>query len=361
MGVLIVCLLCLGRLDRARLAAAEFGWLQHPELTGVRCAVAILDGRHPAPPVNSEESLRRCSIHRLPVRNQEEWLQHLCVMLQACGQELFAATLMRAQGDHATQPRLGRSAGFRGALRVRARFFFKERTRLLQRRLWAQSARRAARQWLARGLHRIEANHGYFLPYLLSEMRRDEFFGALEEIGRSDSIRTVALLGMPRTKAAADALLAGIASAGVTPFVVCIDDASRQARRFERAYGGRISCRWVYASSPVEFSKAVEATLEQLQDEWQIVTWDVLLIDSSSFSRNGRAPSELHDLPPARVIVLMGINNHYGHENHTRLLNDPDYRLVAHNPELHDGCAIFKNGTISETRPLYNADYAESC
>ena len=57
----IVCLLCLGRLDRARLAAAEFEWLQHPELTGVRSAVAILDGRYPAPPVNSEESPRRCS------------------------------------------------------------------------------------------------------------------------------------------------------------------------------------------------------------------------------------------------------------------------------------------------------------
>ena len=65
-------------------------------------------------------------------------------------------------------------------------------------------------------------------------------------------------------------------------------------------------------------------------------------------------------LPPARVIVLMGINNHYAHENHTRLLNDPDYRLIAHNPELHDGCAIFKNATISETHPCYGADYAES-
>jgi hypothetical protein len=344
----IVCLLCHGRLDRARRAASEFEWLQHPELTRVRSAVAILDGRYQAPSVNPEEFPRRSSIHQLPIRNQREWFRHLCVMLRACRQEPFAATLMRAQGAHVPQGGRGRSARFRGALRVWDRFAFKERTRLLLRRPRAQSPGRAARELVGRGLHRIEASHGYFLPYRLSEMRRDEFFGALEEIGRGDRIRTVALLGTPGSKAAADALLAGIAAAGITPYVVCIADPSRSARRFERAHAGRISCHWVDAPSPVRFSKAVRPTLEQLQEERQVVIWDVILIEGSSLGRNGRAPSELRDLPPARVIVLTGINDPCSHEHHTRLLNDPDYRLVAHNPELHDGCAIFKKAASCE-------------
>ncbi len=277
----IVYLVCLGRLDRARQAAEEFGWLQHPELLRVRSAVAILSGRNSAPFTPSGD-VRRRSIHRLPPRNEGEWVQHICAMLRACGQEPLAATLTRAHDGNTTPP-LGRRTPFRDALRAWHRFPFRERDRLLRRRPRAHAARRAARQLLARSLHRLEANHGYFLPYRLSAMRRDEFFAALEEIGRESGISSAALLGTPRIQAATDALLAGISSAGVRPYIVCIDHETRDARRFERAYAGRISCHWVCASSPADFSKAVQATLEQLQEERQVVTWDVALIDSAAF------------------------------------------------------------------------------
>ncbi len=56
----------------------------------------------------------------------------------------------------------------------------------------------------------------------------------------------------------------------------------------------------------------------------------------------------------------MGINNRYAHDYHAGLLNDPDYVLIAHNPELHDGCAIFKKVTTSETHASSAAEYAES-
>src|SRR5260370_17245640 len=91
-----VSLLSLGKVDEAVKRARQFAWLRHPELDRARWVTNVLKNRRTVAPLQRDDAQRyRFSIHRLPGRSFGEWIQHLCVMLRACGQFDFAETLTR--------------------------------------------------------------------------------------------------------------------------------------------------------------------------------------------------------------------------------------------------------------------------
>ena len=97
------------------------------------------------------------------------------------------------------------------------------------------------------------------------------------------------------------------------------------------------------SASPSEFSWNVEHTVKAIKQDHHIDTWDAVLIDGSVATNQSVIGAELQrDLRRARLVVFDGTNNFGTYENHDRLLKDPEYELVAHNPGLRNGYAIFK-------------------
>lgn len=93
----IFCVLCQGKLDDAIKYAQQFPSLHHPELDRTRWVITILtnvDSRETT--LNVDTAKRRFSIHQLPERNLNDWIDNLCMMLKACGQYHFVDTLTHA-------------------------------------------------------------------------------------------------------------------------------------------------------------------------------------------------------------------------------------------------------------------------
>ena len=92
----IISLLCLGKFDEAVKHAHEFSSLRHPELDRTRWVIDFLKaGGNIAPLLHNEQSKYRYSIHQLPSRNFNEWIENLCVMLNSCQQVPLAELLTK--------------------------------------------------------------------------------------------------------------------------------------------------------------------------------------------------------------------------------------------------------------------------
>ena len=88
---------CLGKLKEATMHASQFPQLRFPELDYTRAAVAVLDQRNGPQQFSAPlASHSRVSLHRLPRRTFEDWVEHMCALLNASGQLDFS-NLLSAQ------------------------------------------------------------------------------------------------------------------------------------------------------------------------------------------------------------------------------------------------------------------------
>jgi hypothetical protein len=92
----------------------------------------------------------------------------------------------------------------------------------------------------------------------------------------------------------------------------------------------------------------LEKTVEAIKREFGIETFDVVLIDSSQFSRQRSAENDVtQHLEGARFILLADVNGRYNFETHHRLLDDPNYVLFAANPALRNGYALYRLAVVT--------------
>jgi tetratricopeptide (TPR) repeat protein len=92
---LIIALLCKGELEQAIKCAEKFPSLFHPELERVRWVIHVLkkDGEgHVTIPITKSVK-RRYSVHQLPERTFDDWIEHVCSILKACKQFQFAQSI----------------------------------------------------------------------------------------------------------------------------------------------------------------------------------------------------------------------------------------------------------------------------
>jgi tetratricopeptide (TPR) repeat protein len=91
---LIITLLCKGRLDEAIQCTNQFPELSHLELDRVRWVISLLKSRENKDPI-PDGNLRKCrySVHQLPNRNFNEWIDYLCIILKASKQFYFSKIL----------------------------------------------------------------------------------------------------------------------------------------------------------------------------------------------------------------------------------------------------------------------------
>jgi hypothetical protein len=194
-------------------------------------------------------------------------------------------------------------------------------------------------------LHRLESKFGYFLPYSLSEMRNDEFFHAIQRLTGEEDIKAALVIGAAIGEGSTEAFVTGIQENPNKPFVFCISASKRRFVQLQRAFGKErsVKCYGISALSREQFAKKLEQTVQKIKEENQIEIFDAVLIDSSELQCEMPVNAKLNEkLYGARFVFLDDINAFCNYENHGRLLTDPEYVLVAQNPGLRNGYAIFK-------------------
>jgi hypothetical protein len=374
----IISLLCLGKVDDAVKCSSQFARLHHVELDRTRWAAnALKDRGSVAPLLVNDQPKYRYSIHNLPGRSFTEWVQHLCVMLRACGQYELAETLTKyisnevfffqaKQGSlSANKETLAKGEGNLRKSWLRKRSFgFGRRDAIgyFKRQLFYRSLATTLKRPLRYVLHRLEAEYGYFLPYRLSESKNDEFFQAIRDLTRDKNIKAVLIIGAALGEGSTEALLAGVLENRNKPSVFCISGPRHRFISLQRTFPSYPGVKWygLSSSSPESLREELEQTVKKIKEENDINFFDVLLIDGSRSKHqlvvNGALNKELCE---ARFVLLHDINNVYNHENYDRLLKSRDYLLVDENPGLRSGYAIFEKKSSAD-REVGRAFYSSS-
>jgi hypothetical protein len=353
---LIVSLLCLGKIKEANDRALQFSDLHHPDLDYARWAVATLQTRRRRTPqfINARDRYR-CSIHQMPYRSFTEWVSQLCIILEACKRPYLSAALKEAcilqeasshrdddgaqrEARQQTRHNLGGSTKKPNCVTKKDALFLPRRRKIywLLSGIWRR---------LAYCVHRLEAKYGYFLPYCISERQNDEFYWEVRELARANLIETALIIGGARGQGTTESFLAGImenenASTvfwlnGLTNGFVNLDKASAN-NSIVRSYA-------IPTRSADAFNGELEATIRGIKEEHGLDRFDVVLIDGSKLRRQLTASVILQrELRSAKHVLLDNLDATYNHENYHQLAKDPSFMLVACNPGLRNGYAIFK-------------------
>jgi hypothetical protein len=359
---LIVSLLCMGKLNEASQRASQFPALRHVELDHARWAVeALKTGGDAIPLPQGGNGIYRRSIHQMPRRSLKDWIERLCVVLKACKQPQFSAVLMQArslpQNGHGNSgPQRRAAAQPKGSVRRRpfppthknATLFI---TGLqLRHRLHSQFRRRVGRL-----LHYAEGKCGHFLPYHLSEMRNDEFFREVQKLARETRLRTALLVGAAKGKGITEAFLAGILENENEPAVFCLNGSTKEFASLESSFAGNrlVNCYGIRAGSTDEFLQEFEITAARIKKDHGLNGFDMVLIDGSWFAQQPGPSVELQrELSGATHILLDNIDTPFNHVSYQRLIRDPAFVLVACDPGLRNGYAIFERTRAYERGSL---------
>jgi hypothetical protein len=357
----LVSLLCQGKVKTADKRASEFHWLCHIELDRVRYVIVML--ARPDDMGNGLELTKeRSSIHQLPVRRFDEWLEQLCIMLRACGQSKLANRIIALSLEKVDSsglkplPTTSEPSGYNGPLNGRlwpVRVGLKKTgAAMFQRHLLIGSIRSKIRQFLRKTLHKVEERYQYFLPYHLSAARNDDLFQIIEELSREEDITTVLIVGARRGVGSTEALMAGLRQNANKPSVYCLTEASRTTTRWlPPSPINSIGCIW-YTIASVLSSTALKLTIDRIKLENNLNSFDLVLVDGSELGSDVNVIRELRgEFLTARFVVLDDINLLPNGESHNILLRDPRFVTVDQNPHLRDGFSIFKkrNAELSRT------------
>lgn len=348
----IISLLCLGRIDDAVRCSSQFAWLRHPELDRARCvSVFLKNGKAAALTLKDDQSQRRYSMHELPTRTLKQWIEQVCLMLKACEQCDMAERLTRGGlpgvGIFRERQSDARAKGKSSVAQVEGqdkRRLSAGPLLLLNSKLLYRKLRLRLKGWVADILHHLEAKHGYFLPYQLSESRNDEFFKAVRSVACEEEIKTAVVIGAASGERCTEAVLTGLLENKNNPSIFCISGPRRRSLNAYRASGIHPSVKWYQLSPlyPNNPSDELEETVRRIREDNQINFFDLVLIDGSELKQqssiNGALTKALH---AAGIVILDHLNGVCNYKIHDALLRDPNYLLGAHNPGLRDGYSIF--------------------
>jgi hypothetical protein len=358
----IISLVCLGTVDDGNMRASQFPSQRHSELDRIRWVLNLLKNKGKTPRYLHDDNLKyRSSIHQLPSRCLDEWVEQLCLMLKACRQGILAEALKRYasasallfQGGETNLGTdngvLGRQGGGRRKKALKNSPFVLDRKDTLGVLDMGVTYYKQVRRCLSHFLHRLETKFGYFLPYDLSIARGDEFFRSIEDLARDENIKTAVVIGAANGKATTEAFLRGIMQNVNKPSVFCMNGATGGFLKLWKKYARNpaITCYRISASRE-QYADDLESTVRRIKREKQISYFDAVLIDSSEASDEVTVNRHLNDcMHRARFVLLDDINSFFNFQKHRQLLTDHNYVLVAENPDLRKGYAIFKRN-ISE-------------
>ena len=340
----MVALLCRGRLGEATLRGEQFSRVRHEELDRVRTALRLLSGRTQGATSALGDNGHRSSVHQMPERTVETWLEGVVKMLSAARQNELATKLANSAlklkalhgVDTADQGVVGAASGFTGGVLGRNRRHVESAMTSLRAvdSLGILGLRASVRMWLRqnvkpsalRALWRLESLVGCFLPYKWSLMGVAEHSLTVQQLLRSENLVSGLLVGAAARAWLTEAFLAGMAQNATLPRAVCMNHATRRFDRLQRRLSGaaRVQCRRIADGD------------HPLWDESE--HFDVIAIDSSEL----RGTLKRQTMPNSHLIILDDVEGRFGHKMCRAVLADENYRLICHEPSQDGAYAIFR-------------------
>jgi hypothetical protein len=346
----VMCYLCLGKHREALNRAAMFTSLRHPVLERARWVAHALAGNSYPFPASIGEMHRRATLHPSFEQESDEWFTDVAAMLIACGQKTAADTLDRAVHQSRTN---ARTTAVGTIERHQVRRKLTDETYIRLRSLLHHSARRGGRSIdglrdvrrpVADVLHRAEVRFGYFLPYRLSKMREDEFYAAVRRLIREgENFRNVLLIGIAGGSGCTEAFVAGIRENkhGPNAFALALHGLKASWAQALLARATRRLPRSCHVRDATD-NASLQRTLETIKLENGVDCFDFVMIDGSALHAMAECEGLDTCLSGARLVLLDDINHRCTFRLHRRLLCDPDYTVLASNPSLRNGYAIYR-------------------
>jgi hypothetical protein len=279
-------------------------------------------------------------------------------MLKACGQSDLAETVTTCSSEEVLS-RQGKqnTGGNREVLRRANRTAHKSglltrpwvlrRTGaagLFRRGLFYTEVKEAMKRPLKRLVHSVERRCGYFLPYRLSEGKRDEFFNAIQSLAREENIKAALIVGAALKKGSTEALLAGARENRNKPSVFCLCTSAAQPRK---AVSRDAVGKWSRVSlCTTEGSEQLATIIAKIKCDNGIDCFDMLVIDGHELREQALQIGALEDeVHKTRFVVLDDINSAYNDATYSGLLTSSHYVMLDQNPGLRNGYAIFERVT----------------
>ncbi len=355
-----IVLLCSGKLDEAQQHVNHFPLLHHPELDRTRLVInSLKNGENIAHLQQHENYLKyRYSIHQLPQRSFDEWIEQLCKILKACQQSDLAETLTNSidsitslskkkDSNSTTNTSLEYSQDFHSKQLNNSSFFVPKigypfHLSFFNKLLFLRLRKKLKlKPKILNFLNYLEKIFGYFLPYSLSGMRNDEFFQTIQKLAAEENIEKVLIIGASAGRGSTEALMTGIHGKQSEISVFCLNTINSQFTKLKKIYADNYSIKFyaLPSSSPILSSNETENIIKSIKQENQISSFDVILIDCSGFSFSVDLSNDIFG---ARYILLNNIITPQYCNNHFKLLMNPRYSLVCQNSYLRSGYSIFQ-------------------
>jgi hypothetical protein len=300
----IKALLCQGNVREAVRRADQFPRMAHPELNRIRAVMSALAGRDEHP---SEAPLppARASVHVVPDRELEAWVEDLCIMLRSCGQNRIAAAVAATAENRVTNPDRALSEA---DLMARDRSAGLEVLPLVAERRHVRLKRRLRR----------------YLGARWREMTADAPHSVLRSLAQRDEIHNALLIGASGTKRCTRAVLAGLRTNPNNPGIFWLDDATPSVLPGrDRRPGKRLT----------------DARALAANGDGHIRRFEVILVGE----HRELGSEERQALAKARYVVLTGVNRSATQRIHASLIEARDYALIKHHPSHDGGFSAFRS------------------
>ncbi|NET35728.1 MAG: FkbM family methyltransferase, partial [Cyanothece sp. SIO1E1] len=210
------------------------------------------------------------------------------------------------------------------------------------------------------------------------EIKNDEFYFSIRKLAREENIKTILEIGSSSGEGSTEAFVSGIHENPNQPVLFCMEVSKFRFFELQKRYANSPLVKCYNTSSvswdefpeedeiinfyhdkntalrnyplsvvlnwlnqDIEYVKQSEVSengIDKIKQDNKIDSFDVVLIDGSEFTGS----VELDKVYGSRFILLDDINTFKNHENHSRLLADSNYELIAHNPHVRNGYSIFK-------------------
>jgi hypothetical protein len=353
----ILSLLGMGRLNAAVDCLAEFPQLNHVELDRARRLVRILSEQGAAPQVAAKQ---RPSIHPMETRSEEQWIEYVSSILEACGQwaqvEKLQSGGVRSLAQQAsvqpttsTRPQAVVSSG-------------PSRSGVLGREMAKYLILRKARNAQARVMRILGRVAGRFVPAPLPTNNNSALHTAIRDIARDQEVRSALILGGGSIAKIVDAVRNGTAGSDGDPLICCVTDMSTLSsqKRAELLDRREMWYELPQSAAQAAYSEAMDEMIGRIKDENGIDRFDLLVTAWTSREHSLDSDHTLQkELMSAGTLVFHDMREE-GSEICERFYKMPEYVELAHDP-AGDAYVILQR-TVSRQKSYDGLiNYSSSC
>jgi FkbM family methyltransferase len=260
-----------------------------------------------------------------------------------------------------------------------ARHFYLPNTQFVDLTVWDRNEISISTQHLLDNLKSENKLSNSELNNLIPpEIKNDEFYKIIQQIARTEDIKTVLEIGSSSGGGSTEAFVTGMRDNPNQPQLFCMEVSQTRFAELNKRYEHDkfVKCYNVSSVAIEEFpdksevidfyynsendlkkfplemvlgwlqqdieyvrSAGVSANgIRQVKQDNQIDDFDLVLIDGSEFT----GISELKEVYGSKFILLDDITTFKNHTNHQQLLADPNYSLISQNTSVRNGYSVFK-------------------